>query len=126
MQKNFSSKNKRPSFLEQVIFNRLIGSPLGTPLAEYRFHPTRKWRFDFAFPEVNLAVEAEGGVFVGGRHTRGVTYAKDCEKYNQAALLGWTVLRYTMQNIDEIKKDISDFIVNKKTNRKNLKVFSSR
>ena len=29
------------------------------------------------------------------RHTTVGGYAKDCEKYNAAALLGWRVLRYT-------------------------------
>ena len=31
----------------------------GTP--EYRFHPTRKWRFDYAWPENKIALEVEGG-----------------------------------------------------------------
>lgn len=61
---------------------------------EYRFHPERKWRFDFAMPEAMLAVEIEGGVFVRGRHTRGAAFVGDCEKYNAAVLLGWRVLRF--------------------------------
>ena len=31
------------------------------PVREYIFHPKRKWRFDFYFPERKLAVEIEGG-----------------------------------------------------------------
>lgn len=64
------------------------------PVREHRFHPTRKWRFDFAFPDQKLAVEVEGGIFTGGRHTRGAGYRKDMEKYNAAAILGWRVLRF--------------------------------
>lgn len=67
-----------------------------TPVYEYRFHPSRLWRFDIALPELKVAIEFEGGVFkrVGG-HTTGGGFTGDCEKYNQAALLGWRVLRYT-------------------------------
>ena len=62
---------------------------------EYRFHPTRLWRFDFAFAYRKIAIEIEGGTWSGGRHTRGSGYAEDCLKYNEAAKLGWTILRYT-------------------------------
>jgi very-short-patch-repair endonuclease len=62
---------------------------------EYRFHPTRKFRFDYAFPDKKLAIEIEGGIWIRGRHTRPIGYAKDCEKYNIAALMGWRVIRVT-------------------------------
>ena len=61
---------------------------------EFRFHPTRKWRFDFAWPHARLAVEVEGGVWNRGRHTRGSGFVPDCEKYNEAVMHGWRVLRY--------------------------------
>lgn len=38
---------------------------------EHRFHPARRWRFDFAWPELLFAVEVEGGIWTGGRHNRG-------------------------------------------------------
>ena len=62
---------------------------------EFRFHPTRRWRFDYAFPELKIAVEVEGGVYIQGRHTRGSGFIKDMEKYNTAASMGWTILRVT-------------------------------
>lgn len=62
---------------------------------EYRFHATRRWRFDFAWILKGVAVEIEGGTWSGGRHTRGDGYEKDCEKYNEAVLMGWKVLRFT-------------------------------
>jgi len=68
---------------------------------EFVFHPTRKWRFDFALPQIKLAIEYEGGVFVGGGHTRGLIYGQNCEKYNQAQLMGWIVLRFTAPMIRE-------------------------
>ncbi len=69
----------------------------GIPEAEteFHFHPVRKWRFDFAWPEQKVALEVEGGVFIQGRHSRGSGMKKDMEKYNAAALLGWRVFRVT-------------------------------
>lgn len=66
---------------------------------EYRFSNERKWRFDFAHPDSKTAIEIEGGHWSGGRHTRGSGFCKDCEKYNAAALDGWTVFRLTGQMI---------------------------
>ncbi len=58
------------------------------PVREYRFHPRRKWLFDFAWPSHMLAVEVEGGAYSGGRHTTGPGFTGDCEKYNEAMLAG--------------------------------------
>jgi hypothetical protein len=66
---------------------------LPPPEAEYRFFPERKWRFDFAWPWAKVALEVEGGVWTGGRHTRGSGFVRDIEKYNRAAVLGWRVVR---------------------------------
>lgn len=63
------------------------------PEQQYRFHASRKWRFDYAWPAMKLAVEIDGGQWIahGGRHnTDG-----DREKLNAAAVLGWRVLRYS-------------------------------
>lgn len=62
---------------------------------EYKFHPTRKWRFDYAFPFLMIAVEVDGGVWTGGRHTNPAGYINDMEKLNTAASMGWLVLRIT-------------------------------
>jgi len=70
---------------------------LGLPAweSEYRFHRDRKWRFDLAWPHLRLAVEVEGGVWTGGRHTSPTGFEADCEKYSEAAILGWRVIRVT-------------------------------
>ena len=72
--------------------NRL-GCP--EPVREFRFHPKRRWKFDFCWPEAMVAVEVEGGIWSGGRHTSGKGFQNDCEKYAEALLLGWRVLRVT-------------------------------
>ena len=63
--------------------------------SEVKFHPERKWRFDFCYPALKIAVEQEGGVWVGGRHTSGAGFVKDMEKYNAAGALGWRIFRFT-------------------------------
>ena len=92
------------SALEDTLLNqmRLMGVP--EPEREYRFAAEalgRQWRFDFAWPDKMLAVEAEGGTWARGRHVRGGGFERDCEKYNAAAMLGWRVLRYTSSMIDD-------------------------
>ena len=64
-------------------------------ITEYKFCPTRKYRFDFYIPSYNIGIEIEGGTWINGRHSRGKGYASDCQKYNLAACLGIFVLRFT-------------------------------
>ena len=63
------------------------------PEAEVRFHPTRKWRFDWAWAEQKLALEIDGGVWVRGAHGRGTGIVRDQEKGREAAALGWRIIR---------------------------------
>jgi hypothetical protein len=62
---------------------------------EYRFHPTRRWRFDLAWPAVKVAVEMQGAVWTAGGHTRGVGYHNDRDKREAAEALGWRVFYRT-------------------------------
>lgn len=64
------------------------------PAEEHKFHETRRWKIDFAWPQLKLAVEIEGGIFVRGRHVSPSGFVADCEKYNTATLDGWSVLRF--------------------------------
>jgi very-short-patch-repair endonuclease len=72
---------------------KLYGLP--EPVAEYRFAPPRKFRFDFCWPKKSIAVEVEGGIWTQGRHTRGKGYLSDMSKYNLAAKAGYRVFRFT-------------------------------
>lgn len=83
---------------------------------EYVFASPRKWRADFAHVAARLLVEVEGGVWKNGAHNRGKGFTEDCEKYNAAAMLGWTLLRFTtdMVKTGAAAKMIEEF-VNRRT-----------
>lgn len=114
---------------EVTLFNQIIEEGLPEPQKEYVFHPTRRWRIDFAFVEHKVAIEVEGGSFgalvicgtckkpvfftrkdgkripvrQAGRHNDPVSYERDVEKYNELALAGWTLIRITPKLIKEHK-----------------------
>ena len=68
---------------------------------EYQFCESRRWRADFAIPEHKLLIEVDGGNRMAkivngravaiGRHTQDA----DMEKLNEAAILGWRILRFS-------------------------------
>jgi hypothetical protein len=76
---------------------KIAGLP--RPQCEACFHPRRKWRIDYFWPEFRLAVEIEGGVFVKGRHVTGTGSIGDMEKYNFITLYGFRLLRFTPRQV---------------------------
>ena len=94
---------KLPRLPKSALFPKICrarGLPIPAP--ELRFHPTRKWRFDFAFPEQKVALEVQGGVWTNGRHTRGAALLKEHEKLGHAAALGWRVLFCTPADLNKV------------------------
>ena len=81
------------SYLEQSFHLWVLNEGLPKPSQEFEFHPSRKWRFDFAWPGHKVAVEIEGVTKTGGRHQRRDGFIKDAEKYEAAMVLGWIVYR---------------------------------
>ena len=74
-----------------------------TVTPEHRFHPTRKWRIDYAITDHMIAVEVEGGAYTNGRHTRGAGFIADMEKYNELTRAGWRLIRVTPQKLMSMK-----------------------
>ena len=83
---------------------------------EVRFAaPQRQWRADFViypvddgpvtyrleWPDSPLLIEIDGGAFVSGRHGRGAGIRADLEKLNKATELGYRVLRFLPENIED-------------------------
>ena len=100
----------KSTYFETLILNRIEKSKLPLPEKEYQFCLPRKFRFDFAWPDLKIAIEAEGGVWIRGGHVRGTGYIQNCKKYNMATLLGWRVLRYTPDMIDDVIDDLKVMI----------------
>ncbi len=93
---------------QQRFLAMIDSSGLPAPVCEHRFHPSRKWRFDYAWPAARLALEVQGGIFVQGRHSRGAALLKEWEKLNTAAAYGYRVL--FCQPADLCKADTLLFI----------------
>lgn len=85
---------------EWLLLEHIRERGLPEPERNYKFHPTRKWEFDFAWVGLGVAVEVEGGVYLGKGHTGGKYFTDNCEKYNAATLLGWALLRFTPEHIN--------------------------
>lgn len=105
-QKIWERQKHKMSAFELIVLNRLERTHIQKPEIEYKFHTKRRWRFDFAWPIYKIAIECEGGTWIRGRHTRGLGYQKDLEKYNAAAAAGWKVFRYSPAMIDNIVNDV--------------------
>jgi len=72
-------------------------------VVEYRFHPVRRWRFDYAFPDKKVYLEVDGGIFpfyvtdkttgerklIVGGHNYGGQIRNEHAKRNAATLMGW-------------------------------------
>lgn len=96
---------------------------LPVPELEFKFHPERKWRFDFAWPDWGMsnglktdicsgsvALEVDGGIWIKGGHNRGAQMLKTWEKENEAVARGWRIIRCepkslcTQATVDLIKR----------------------
>lgn len=78
---------------------------------EFVFSSERKFRSDWALPDLKILIEYEGLVFTGNRnhkttgksgHTTIAGYNSNCEKYSLASVEGWIVLRFTAMNYKNI------------------------
>lgn len=105
------AKTTKKAALEQRFLEswRRLFPTLPPPTMQYRFCLERKWRFDFAWPDQQLAVELDGGSFVRGGHNRGAQQAKDYEKMNSAVSLGWRVLRFNTVHMKQTD-DVATFV----------------
>ena len=117
----------KPGELNKLTIKETLETIFGAERVEdeWKFHPVRRWRFDYAVPEIKLAVEYHGHAgFVGKGGASGHSSIKgltnDCEKMNQAITQGWRVLAFTAlhfrydgrmkHNLTDVRTTIMDAI----------------
>lgn len=108
-------KNTIELFLKQFQQQGLIKSYQ----TEYKFDEVRKFRFDWAIPELMIAIEYEGVFSAKSRHTTVAGFSEDCRKYNLAIANGWRVLRYTALNYLELYTDLEKILKNQNLSKIN-------
>ena len=113
------SKNPK----EDAVFNELTilcdKYNLPYPERQYKFIKGRRFQADFCWVDQKVIIEYEGGMFGKSRHTTGVGYTNDCEKYNLAALNGYDVFRLTVLTL-KTRPEWLDIIVNYVSKRGNV------
>lgn len=79
---------------------------LPAPVKNYgyqrRKYPTnkrRQWRVDWAWPDIGLMVEIQGGVWIRGAHGHPLDILRNFEKQNDGALLGYRFLQVTPEQV---------------------------
>lgn len=88
------------SALEDRLAEQIRDAMLPEPIREYRAIASRRFRWDFAWPEHRLLLEVQGGVWKLGGHTSGAGVTRDCEKATLAALGGFRCLAVTRKHIE--------------------------
>lgn len=87
-------RTRRASDLERDLAFQIDLFGLPAPVGEYVFLPRRKFRFDFAWPELRKAIEVQGMV-----HRIKSRFEADIEKRALALLAGWSVLEVSGASI---------------------------
>jgi very-short-patch-repair endonuclease len=86
-----AKKHRAESYLERAFDRVIVNYDIPQPQRQYCFH---KFEFDFAWPQIKVCVEIDGGTYMSvGGHARGGQYMRDCIKNNLAQFEGWIVLR---------------------------------
>lgn len=102
---------------ERELWFQIVAMKLPRPIYQHKFHSVRKWRVDFAYVDLRIAIEIEGmgrsdtdkktgvqtmrkrctacGQVPPSAHRSMKGYEDDIEKYNELRIDGWTHLQFT-------------------------------
>jgi hypothetical protein len=82
-----------------IVRSYYLSQGLPEPVFEYRIVPDRKYAWDICFPDQNIWIEVQGGIWRGGGHSTGTGLTRDYEKHNLATLHGWAGLYVTPKDV---------------------------
>ena len=92
-------KKSKKSQLEKKLYDQIVDAGFPLPVCaftgdgkQYRFYPGRLWRMDFAWPDLKIGIECQGGLWAGKGHGGGTAYRNDRIKSAYAQFGGWIYL----------------------------------
>ena len=96
----------KPAQKFETVFARDYPEVIEHVVREHQFTDERRWRFDYAWPSIKVAVEING---FGFGHQAQQQIAADNEKANAAVLLGWRLLRFDSRLLGS-KQKVADAV----------------
>ena len=88
-------KQAKNGHLEAQLLRDIKAVGLPIPEIQYKWHPERLFRADYAYPDIKLLIEVDGGTWAKMGHSRGSGIEKDRIKDAEALMLGFKTLRVT-------------------------------
>jgi very-short-patch-repair endonuclease len=89
----FSNKGRNAA--EPILAEALCEAFGVLPVCEFKFHPTRRWRLDVAFPEAKIGIELHGFRY----HSSAKARRNDMEKSNALIQHGWRLLVFMASDV---------------------------
>ena len=111
-------KRKQPakkSVGEATLAQQIRALKLPEPVRQYRPVKDRKFQVDFAWPELGLIVEVEGGAYMDrGAHGWGKPLEDNYRRHNRLKLEGWLLLQYSTEMVKsgEAIRAIEEYFLN--------------
>lgn len=96
------------SQLEQKLYQVILNTQVPYPLyAQYQAGPGLAYQLDAAMPSVKLGIEADSRTY----HSSPETVAKDRQRDMALAAQGWTILRFTEEELEQQPQEVAKVLI---------------